>query len=61
MILGGHPLYTFAGDLHPGDARGEGIGRDWFLISPDGLSVPHGSGSGDDRSTTTSATARPTK
>ena len=21
VILGGHPLYTFAGDLHPGDAR----------------------------------------
>jgi predicted lipoprotein with Yx(FWY)xxD motif len=39
VTLGGHPLYTFAGDLHPGDVRGEGIGGDWFLISPSGLSV----------------------
>jgi len=42
VTLGGHPLYTFAGDLHPGDARGQGIGGDWFLISPNGLSVTSG-------------------
>ncbi len=42
VTLGGHPLYTFAGDLHPGDVRGQGIGRDWFLISPIGLSVTSG-------------------
>ena len=58
--LGGHPLYTFAGDLHPGDTRGEGIGGDWFLISPDGLPVALGSGSDDDRSTAT-ATATATQ
>ncbi len=58
VTLGGHPLYTFAGDLHPGDTRGEGIGGDWFLISPDGLPVALGSGSDDDRSTTTSVTAQ---
>lgn len=57
VTLGGHPLYTFAGDLHPGDARGEGIGGDWFLISPDGLRVPPGSASGNGQSTTTSAIA----
>ncbi len=61
VTVGGHPLYTFAGDLHPGDSRGEGIGGDWFLISPDGLPVSHGSGSDDDRSTTTSATAQGTQ
>jgi predicted lipoprotein with Yx(FWY)xxD motif len=39
VTLGGHPLYTFAGDLHPGDARGEGIGSDWYLVAPDGQTV----------------------
>ena len=56
VTLGGHALYTFAGDLHPGDARGEGIGGHWFLVSPDGVPISRGSGSDDDRSTTTSAT-----
>ena len=57
VTLGGHPLYTFAGDLHPGDTRGEGIGGDWFLISPDGHPVAQGNGSDDDRSPTTSVAA----
>ena len=36
VTLAGHPLYTFAGDLHPGDVRGQGIGDDWLIISPTG-------------------------
>jgi predicted lipoprotein with Yx(FWY)xxD motif len=44
VTLAGHPLYAFAGDLHPGDTRGQAIGDDWYLISPTGSSVtPHGS------------------
>jgi predicted lipoprotein with Yx(FWY)xxD motif len=39
VTLGGHPLYTFAGDLHPGDTRGQGIGSDWYLVSPAGNTV----------------------
>jgi predicted lipoprotein with Yx(FWY)xxD motif len=39
VALAGHPLYTFAGDLHPGDTRGREIGDDWFLISPSGSVV----------------------
>ena len=39
VTLGGHPLYTFAGDLHPGDTRGQGIGSDWYLVAPDGQTV----------------------
>ena len=39
VALAGHPLYTFAGDLHPGDVRGEGIGSDWYLLSPAGQIV----------------------
>jgi predicted lipoprotein with Yx(FWY)xxD motif len=46
VTLGGHPLYTFAGDLHPGDVRGEGVGGDWFLVAPSGSLVrPHRAGS----------------
>lgn len=45
VTLDGHPLYTFAGDLHPGDVRGEGIGGDWFLVSPSGEAV-HSEGAG---------------
>jgi predicted lipoprotein with Yx(FWY)xxD motif len=36
VTLAGHPLYTFAGDLHPSDIRGQGIGADWLMISPTG-------------------------
>jgi predicted lipoprotein with Yx(FWY)xxD motif len=39
VALGGHPLYTYAGDLHPGDTRGQGIGSDWYLVAPDGHTV----------------------
>ncbi len=39
VTLGGHPLYTFAGDLHPGDTRGQAIGSDWYLVSPAGITV----------------------
>ena len=39
VTLGGHPLYTFAGDLHPGDTRGQAIGSDWYLVSPAGNTV----------------------
>jgi predicted lipoprotein with Yx(FWY)xxD motif len=42
VALGGHPLYTFAGDLRPGDIRGEGVGGDWFLVSPAGALVRPG-------------------
>jgi predicted lipoprotein with Yx(FWY)xxD motif len=54
VTLAGHPLYTFAGDLHPGDARGQGIGGDWYLISPTGRSV-HGGQPDDDRPTAAAA------
>lgn len=36
VVLGGHPLSTFAGDRRPGDIRGQGIGKDWYLVSPSG-------------------------
>jgi predicted lipoprotein with Yx(FWY)xxD motif len=39
VTLAGHPLYTFAGDLHPGDILGQGIGADWWMISPTGMLI----------------------
>ena len=36
VTLRGHPLYTFAGDLHQGDTTGQGIGSDWYLVTPTG-------------------------
>jgi predicted lipoprotein with Yx(FWY)xxD motif len=30
----GHPLYTFASDTAPGDAKGNGIAGVWFVATP---------------------------
>jgi predicted lipoprotein with Yx(FWY)xxD motif len=35
----GHPLYYFAGDTGPGEARGQGVhnfGGGWFVVAPNG-------------------------
>jgi predicted lipoprotein with Yx(FWY)xxD motif len=31
-----HPLYHFSGDSAPGDTKGQGIGGNWFVVSPAG-------------------------
>jgi predicted lipoprotein with Yx(FWY)xxD motif len=31
----GHPLYTFAGDTRPAEARGDGLRGTWFVVTPD--------------------------
>ena len=36
VTYNGRPLYNFSGDRAPGDARGQGVGGVWFVISPDG-------------------------
>ncbi len=38
----GHPLYNFAADRNPGDAKGQNLGRQWFTVSPvgDPVSTP---------------------
>ncbi|MFD9542880.1 SCO0930 family lipoprotein [Streptomyces sp. NPDC060022] len=28
------PIYTFAGDLEPGDTNGQGVGGTWYAVSP---------------------------
>jgi predicted lipoprotein with Yx(FWY)xxD motif len=49
----GHPLYYFASDAEPGDAKGQGIGDVWFVLRPDGSVV---SGAATTAATTSSTT-----
>ena len=35
----GNPLYYFAPDLAPGDARGQGVGGVWWVVSPGGSGI----------------------
>lgn len=32
----GHLLYTFVGDKAPGDANGQGLAGNWYVLSPAG-------------------------
>jgi len=36
LTLNGWPLYFYAGDGHPGDLNGEGVGGTWHAIAPTG-------------------------
>lgn len=36
VTLGGWPLYRFAKDAGPGEAKGQGVGGTWFASAPDG-------------------------
>jgi predicted lipoprotein with Yx(FWY)xxD motif len=39
VTYGGHPLYTYAGDAHPGDVSGQGLdqfGARWYAVAPSG-------------------------
>ena len=39
VTAGGVPLYYYAPDESPGDARGQGVGGVWFLVAPDGSAI----------------------
>ncbi|PRY42220.1 hypothetical protein [Umezawaea tangerina] len=36
LTVAGWPLYTFAQDAGPGDAKGQGVGGTWFASTPEG-------------------------
>lgn len=37
------PLYHYSGDTAPGDTNGQGIGDNWYVVSPEGEPVQDGS------------------
>lgn len=39
VTYSGWPLYTFAKDAQPGDTTGQGVGGNWFLVSPYGEAI----------------------
>ncbi|WP_433263180.1 hypothetical protein ACQPZF_31510 [Actinosynnema sp. CS-041913] len=36
LTVGGWPVYRFAQDAAPGEAKGQGVGGTWFVAAPDG-------------------------
>jgi predicted lipoprotein with Yx(FWY)xxD motif len=39
VTYAGKPLYRYGGDRQPGDTRGQGQGRVWFMLAPDGTVI----------------------
>jgi predicted lipoprotein with Yx(FWY)xxD motif len=39
VVFDGHPLYYYSKDAGPGNVKGEGINRTWYVISPAGKPV----------------------
>jgi predicted lipoprotein with Yx(FWY)xxD motif len=35
----GHPLYYFAGDAAPGDTKGQGLNKVWWVVKADGTPI----------------------
>jgi hypothetical protein len=62
VTYNGHPLYYFSGDKAPGDTNGQGVGGNWFTISPSGdlIQTGGGAGAGTTPSTGTTPSASPT-
>jgi predicted lipoprotein with Yx(FWY)xxD motif len=36
VTIGGWPVYRYAGDAAPGEAKGHGVGNVWFAVTPTG-------------------------
>lgn len=39
VTVNGWPLYFFANDAEPGDTNGQGIGGNWWVVSPEGQPI----------------------
>ncbi|MBT2507398.1 hypothetical protein J7I98_16205 [Streptomyces sp. ISL-98] len=46
LTIGGWPMYRFAKDAKPGDAKGQGVGGTWFASAPDGKKAAPGAAGG---------------
>ncbi|WP_093797547.1 SCO0930 family lipoprotein [Streptomyces sp. Wb2n-11] len=46
LTIGGRPMYRFAKDTGPGDAKGQGVGGTWFASAPDGKKAAPGAADG---------------
>ncbi|MEV6312238.1 SCO0930 family lipoprotein [Streptomyces sp. NPDC051840] len=48
LAVGGWPVYRYAEDSSPGEAKGQGVGGTWFAAAPDGKkATPDADGSAD--------------
>ncbi|MGH2792943.1 MAG: COG4315 family predicted lipoprotein [Actinomycetota bacterium] len=39
VTYNGHPLYRFSGDSAGGQTNGQGVGGNWFVVSPQGEAI----------------------
>ena len=39
VTVAGHPLYYYAPDKKPGDAKGQEVGDVWYVVGPDGSKI----------------------
>lgn len=39
VTVDGRPVYLYAPDTKPGDVKGQGVGRVWYVLRPDGTMV----------------------
>ncbi|GAA4890704.1 SCO0930 family lipoprotein [Streptomyces coeruleoprunus] len=46
LTVDGWPMYRYAKDAKPGDAKGQGVGGTWYAAAPDGKKAAQGAGSG---------------
>lgn len=59
LTLGGWPMYRFAKDTKPGDAKGQGVGGTWFASAPDGKKAALGAAGGSEEADDTGAAENP--
>ncbi|MGW0517077.1 hypothetical protein [Crossiella sp. NPDC003009] len=57
LTLAGWPLYTFAKDTAPGEAKGQGVQGTWFAATPAGKKAKASSGGGQNAAATLNAVA----
>jgi predicted lipoprotein with Yx(FWY)xxD motif len=39
VTVNGMPIYLFANDTAPGEVKGQGVGKVWYVIAPDGTMI----------------------